>query len=221
MLLPLLVSLVWLTCVPWTFAATASSVVPTATLAPRSVPISTLSPVSLRLPQELASVRDLSLLYIGQGFQTQTTVYAMITGKPDEDDGVKTNYMYQDNTALEVDHLPMTTRVNGETRTGLFGLKCSMASSQGNWACKYGIETDGVTSTYTSFTTPMRPTTAFTPIQGLIQSLRKETASQGPQATRTADMHSATNASGPALMRVGPLLVALVTAFLVAGTWFL
>ncbi|WFD26048.1 hypothetical protein MNAN1_001023 [Malassezia nana] len=221
MLLPLLVSLVWLTCVPWTFAATASSVVPTATLAARSVPISTLSPVSLRLPKELESVRDLSLFYVGQGFQTQTTVYAMITGKPNEGDGPKTNYMYQDNTALEVDHLPMTARVKGKTQTGLFGLKCSMASSQRNWACKYGIETTGVTSTYTSFTTPMRPVTAFTPVQGLIQSIRKETASQGPQATRTSDMQSATNAGGLVPMRVGPMLVAFTTAFVVAGAWLL
>ncbi|WFD18954.1 hypothetical protein MCAP1_001167 [Malassezia caprae] len=214
----LLVGLLWLACLHVVLATRLASVHPTRTLAGRSVPISTLEPVSLRLPKDLPGERDMSLLYVGQGFQTQTTVYAMVTGKPNVGKGVQTNYMYQDETAVQFYHVPLTSDVRGETLSGLFGMGCSQTQAGNDWVCKYGLETSQSTSMYTTFTTTMRPTTVFTPVQGLVQSMRQATAS-GPSSPSPQVTQS--NAGGPAPSRALPVCVTFLAALLTVGAWLL
>lgn len=214
----LLVSLLWLACLSLALATAMEPVRPTRTLAPRSVPMSTLPPVSLRLPKELADV-DMSLFYMGQGFQSQTTVYAMITGHPNAGDGPKTQYMLQDQTAVQFNHLDMATNVRGQALSGLFDMGCKRAKAGKNWVCKYGVETSDSTSMYTTFTTPMQPVTTFTPVQGLLQSLRQATAS-GP-APPPPGAITPTNAGRSALVRPGPFFLALGTLLLSAGAFLL
>lgn len=211
----LLVGLLWLACLRLVFATTLSPAHPTRTLAPRTVAVSTLSPVSVRLPEGLPNVRDMSLLYIGQGFQSQTTVYAMVTGKPD-DANAQTHYMYQDQTSMQFNHIPLTSSVGGQALTGLFGMGCG-ATVRNDWVCKYGYETSQSTSMYTTFTTSMRPS-VFTPVQGLIQSMRQATAS-GPSSPPPSVTQS--NAGSPAPMHMAPLCLALLAALLTAGAWLL
>jgi len=213
----LLVGLLWLACLPLVLATMLASMHPTRTLAARSVPVSTLDPVSLRLPQGVPAGRDMSLLYVGQGFQTQTTVYAMVTGKPNVGDGPRTQYMYQDQTAVQVYHMSLSSDVGGQALTGHFDLGCSKATVGQDWVCKYGYETSQSTSTYTSFTTPLRPTTVFTPVKGLIQSMRKATASGPPLPKPTTQ----TNAGSTAPSRALPVYVALLAALVAAGAWLL
>ncbi|WFD22550.1 hypothetical protein MEQU1_001222 [Malassezia equina] len=195
-----------------------ATVRPTRTLAPRSVPISTLPPVSLRLPKELADV-DMSLFYMGQGFQSQTTVYAMITGHPNAGDGPKTHYMYQDQTAVQFNRLDMATNVRGQSLSGMFDMGCERAKASKKWVCSYGVETSDSTSMYTTFTTPMQPVTTFTPVQGLLQSLRQATAS-GP-APPPPGATTPSNAGHSVLACPGPFFLALCTLLLSAGAFLL
>lgn len=159
-----------------------SSLKPTATkkLGARSVPQSTLSPTSLfipSLPGDESANDPTSVYYYGEGFISYTSVYALITGRPSKDGGLKTNYMYQGPTEIKIPHVMRTAVVGDKTLSGLFDVDCSVKTGKNSgWQCQYGYETSGATSSYSVVPTNTQPNTFITPIVGKLDQAQKQSA---------------------------------------------
>ena len=95
---------------------------PTKTLVARDVPLSTLSPASIfipSLPGDKDATAPTSIIYMGQGFISYTSVYALVTGEKGKGEGPKTNYMFQGPTEINVNKVMRTDAVGDVSTSGL------------------------------------------------------------------------------------------------------
>lgn len=107
---------------------------PTKTLVARDVPLSTLSPASIfipSLPGDKDATAPTSIIYMGQGFISYTSVYALVTGEKGKGEGPKTNYMFQGPTEINVNKVMRTDAVGDVSTSGLFDVACSLPKSGG------------------------------------------------------------------------------------------
>lgn len=159
---------------------------PTKTLAARAVPLSTLSPASIfipSLPGDKDATAPTSIIYMGQGFISYTSVYALVTGEEGRGEGPKTNYMFQGPTEININKVMRTDAVNHVSTSGLFNVACSSLTSGGpSWECQYAFQNKSEKTIYNTVTTRTDPNTMITPVIGLLNQRRQSTAS-GPTGT--------------------------------------
>lgn len=159
---------------------------PTKTLAARDVPLSTLSPTSIfvpSLPGDKDATAPTSIIYMGQGFISYTSVYALVMGEKGKGEGPKTNYMFQGPTEIHVNKVMRTDAVGAVSTSGLFNVACSLPKSGGpSWECEYAYQNKSEKTVYSTVTTRTHPNTLITPVIGLLNQRRQSTAS-GPTGT--------------------------------------
>lgn len=159
---------------------------PTKTLVARDVPLSTLSPASIfipSLPGDKDATAPTSIIYMGQGFISYTSVYALLTGEKGKGEGPKTNYMFQGPTEINVNKVMRTDAVGDVSTSGLFDVACSLPKSGGpSWECEYAYQNKSEKTVYSTVTTRTHPNTLITPVIGLLNQRRQSTAS-GPTGT--------------------------------------
>jgi len=159
---------------------------PTKTLVARDVPLSTLSPASIfipSLPGDKDATAPTSIIYMGQGFISYTSVYALVTGEKGKGEGPKTNYMFQGPTEINVNKVMRTDAVGDVSTSGLFDVACSLPKSGGpSWECEYAYQNKSEKTVYSTVTTRTHPNTLITPVIGLLNQRRQSTAS-GPTGT--------------------------------------
>ena len=159
---------------------------PTKTLVARDVPLSTLSPASIfipSLPGDKDATAPTSIIYMGQGFISYTSVYALVTGEKGKGEGPKTNYMFQGPTEIHVNKVMRTDAVGAVSTSGLFDVACSLPKSGGpSWECEYAYQNKSEKTVYSTVTTRTHPNTLITPVIGLLNQRRQSTAS-GPTGT--------------------------------------
>lgn len=159
---------------------------PTKTLVARDVPLSTLSPASIfipSLPGDKDATAPTSIIYMGQGFISYTSVYALLTGEKGKGEGPKTNYMFQGPTEINVNKVMRTDAVGDVSTSGLFNVACSLPKSGGpSWECEYAYQNKSEKTVYSTVTTRTHPNTLITPVIGLLNQRRQSTAS-GPTGT--------------------------------------
>ena len=156
---------------------------PTKTLAARDVPLSTLSPTSIfvpSLPGDKDATAPTSIIYMGQGFISYTSVYALVMGEKGKGEGPKTNYMFQGPTEIHVNKVMRTDAVGDVSTSGLFNVACSLPKSAGpSWECEYAFQNQSEKTVYSTVTTRPNPNTMITPVIGVLNQRRRSTAS-GP-----------------------------------------
>lgn len=157
---------------------TAVSKTPTKTLAARTVPLSTMPPVSIfvpSLPGDAQATEPTSIYYYGQGFISYTSVFALVNGEPGKGDGPRTEMMYQGPTEIKVAKVMRTEYVDKESRSGLYDVQCKKSNGD-NWNCRYMLESGTATTTYYEVSTQTNPNTLITPVIGKLDQLRRSTA---------------------------------------------
>ena len=105
---------------------------PTKTLAARDVPLSTLSPTSIfipSLPGDKDATAPTSIIYMGQGFISYTSVYALVMGEKGKGEEPKTNYMFQGPTEINVNKVMRTDAVGDVSTRSLFRMMCVRSGS--------------------------------------------------------------------------------------------
>lgn len=191
---------------------------PTKALAARAVPQSTLSPASIfipSLPGDKDATAPTSIIYMGQGFISYTSVYALVTGEKGKGEGPKTNYMFQGPTEININKVMRTDTVNDMSTAGLFNVACSSPKSGGpGWECQYAFQNKSEKTIYSTVTTRTDPNTMITPVIGLLNQRRRSTAT-GPTGTPGFTKTNAANSSNgvPILPMVCALLCILGTVF--------
>ena len=183
---------VWITCLLTNLVLAYNShgsmrkMSPTKTLVARDVPLSTLSPASIfipSLPGDKDGTAPTSIIYMGQGFISYTSVYALVTGEKGKGEGPKTNYMFQGPTEINVNKVMRTDAVGDVSTSGLFDVACSLPKSGGpSWECEYAYQNKSEKTVYSTVTTRTHPNTLITPVIGLLNQRRQSTAS-GPTGT--------------------------------------
>lgn len=172
----------------------------------RSVPLSTLPTAAVYIPDLKGVVNpdgETSLYYYGPGYYPESTVYALVTGKPGEGDGPKTTYLYEGATEAYLVNILRTADLddgNG-TITGQFNVKCRYSQGLGkDGYCQYQRMTTQGTTIFSTFNTTAQAQTTFTPVRGEIQRVRQ-----------SQDTHTLTNVAFPntnvqnAAVRMRPL----------------
>ncbi|WFD33378.1 hypothetical protein MCUN1_000191 [Malassezia cuniculi] len=174
---------------------------PTASLARRTVPLSTMSPVSLFVPTlagDKANDDKIStrIYYLGMGYRTETSVYAIVTGAPGSDG---TAYMFQAATQVYIPNLQRTvTLENGTTISGKFNIGCKYEDGVGGSGTCTMMYEPGPKTTVNYVTTQIqvRPFTTFTPVRGQLQAEMAKTATT-PSGVSISAQRSGTRSTWP------------------------
>lgn len=175
-----------------------------------------MSPVAVYLPEWPMNMATgpapTSVYYYGNGYQTQTSVYAMVTGAPGQDSGPATTYLYEEPSGMKYPHVQLTADPGNGTITAFFDLACSAGSTYNGWQCKAGYETSGKTSLFTTYRTNVGPNTMVTPVVGQIDQMQQSTASFGPSGVPSFAQASLNKYAHSGVPRAAPRWLACMAA---------
>lgn len=195
---------------------------PTASIGRRAVSLSTIGPASLFIPQlagDLTSKEDgeTRIYYLGMGYHTQTSVYALVTGSADSE---KTAYLYHASTEAYLPNLQRTvTLENGTTLSGKFNVGCAYKNGMGSdGTCTMMYEPSAkATVEYTTSSLEVNPVTTFTAVRGQLQADIAKTATT-PSAHRGSSATSSARGMWPDWANTGFVLTVCIIG---AGAVFL
>lgn len=190
----------------------------------RSVPLKTYSPMGVYLPSfpgDKGSVAGdgTRVYFLGTGFRSETSIWALVTGKKGVGNGPATSFLFNGPSALQMANVERTVDTGNGTVTGRFGFGCELKSKTfSSMQCKLKYQTSDITSEYTTYFTKTNPVTTVTPIHGLLQHIQQKEATH--TLSEVPDVH-VQNAARVLHRPAGTIVALAVVLVTTAGAFLL